>query len=104
MKNAELNIIADATNLALDFYKSEGIYEDRLDVWKRAFNWFSKKNISDVETLAALAISGDYEYGMTTDEIKDIREFYFPSMENIEPPADFGIAEIEMAQHDAQWW
>lgn len=71
-----------------DFYLEQKLtseeHNNLMEVMARALTWHIKTKISDPVTLAALAISGDYEWPMTAEEINQIREFFFPSNPVIE--------------------
>lgn len=71
-----------------DFYLEQKLsteeYNDLAETMVRALHWHIHTKISDPQTLAALAISGDYQYPMTVEEINYIKEFYFPSEHIVE--------------------
>lgn len=71
-----------------DFYLEQKLsteeYNDLAETMARALHWHIHTKISDPKTLAALAISGDYEYPMTAEEVNHIKEFYFPSEHIVE--------------------
>ena len=93
--------IEKALGIIYDYYHEENIYEPIGDVINRLKEWYIKIGIEDEETLAALAMSGNYEKPMTTQEILNIREFFFPST-----PLEFdnfSIEEIELALWDKEW-
>ena len=97
-----MSLINAAVKVVEDFFNAEGIYEDTETIKARAINWYNHTEIIEVEMLAAATISGEYQIGMTWDDVLKIKEFYFPSipieLEN------YHIGEIEAAQHDCLWW
>jgi len=97
-----MSLINAAVKVVEDFFDAEGIYENTEAIKARAINWYNHIKIVEVEMLAAATISGEYQIGMTLDDVLEIKEFYFPSipieLEN------YHISEIEAAQHDCLWW
>ena len=97
-----MSLINAAVKVVEDFFNAEGIYEDVETIKTRAINWYNYTKIVEVEMLAAATISGEYQIGMSWDDVLKIKEFYFPSipieLEN------YHISEIEAAQHDCLWW
>jgi hypothetical protein len=95
------NLISRAVDIAFGYLEAEGIYESVINLRKRATIWYENTDIADARTLAAVVISGDFKAGVTWNEILKIEDFFFPQepLEYI----NFGIGEIEEAQHDEFW-
>ena len=74
MTNAEL-----ATNLIINFFESEGICVSTPEIKEIVNKWEAKLNPIDFISLAAVSISNPNEIVLTNSEIRQIREFYFPS-------------------------
>lgn len=79
-----MTIVEIATSKAVDYLRDEGIYEGKENILKCANDWWMYGQIVDVETLAALAMTMDYDKSMTREEINYIRQFYFPESYAIE--------------------
>lgn len=94
-------LIADAVKMVIDYFESEGIYEETKTLDTRARDWYSHTEIVEPQMLAAVVMSGDFVPGITWDEIKQIEDFFFPS-EPIEF-TNFHIGEIEEALDDELW-
>ena len=72
-----------AMDLVKDFYLEHELstekQEDLINAMSRVMRWQHQTKIQDPTTLAALALSGDYEYPITAEEADHIKEFFFPS-------------------------
>lgn len=111
MMNWEL--IEEAVDLVNKLFETEGIAESTTSIRMRAMEWCSLTDINEAHMLAAATISGRYRFGISWDELIDLREFYFPSDYDyppivktyIEIPVEcdnFSIEEIEAAQNDGR--
>ena len=79
MTNAEM-----ATELVIDYLESEGIMVDTPSIEKVVNKWEDRLDPIDFISLAAIAISDPQEIALTTTEIREFRDFYFPSENYIE--------------------
>lgn len=71
-------LINSAVEVAYDYLIGEQVYESHQILQQRAINWYNNTEITDVTTLAAVIISGDFQYGITFVEIQSIKNFFFP--------------------------
>lgn len=94
-------MIEEAVKLVEDYFAFEGIVEAHNTIFDRAVEWYNKTEITDSEMLAAAVISGRYTLRVTWEELKQMKEFYFPSCP-IEL-TEFHIGEIEAAVMDMLW-
>lgn len=79
MKNTEL-----AVELMINYLESEGISLDTKSATKAVNKWSNRLGDIDFISLAAVAISDPNELVLTEKEIRNFREFYFPSKNIIE--------------------
>ena len=79
MTNAEM-----ATKLVIDFFEAENIMVDTPAITKIINKWEAKLDPIDYISLAAVAISNPNDFAFTKAEIREFREFYFPSENFIE--------------------
>lgn len=81
-----------AMDLIKDFYLEHKLsieeQEDLMKTMSRVMLWHYHTKIADPLTLAALALSGDYEYPITAEEANHIKDFFFPSECMIETAGD----------------
>lgn len=73
------NLIESAVNIVVNFFEAEGINENTSTIRERVTEWYNKTDITDAELLAAAAITGHYEIGITLDDIISYAKFYFTS-------------------------
>jgi hypothetical protein len=74
MTNAEL-----ATKIIISYFEAENIQEQTPTILARVNKWEARLNPLDALSLAAVAISDPPEIFLTIPEIRQLREFYFPS-------------------------
>ena len=74
MTNAEL-----ATKIIISYFEAENIQEQTPTILARVNKWEARLNPLDALSLAAVAISDPPEISLTIPEIRQLREFYFPS-------------------------
>lgn len=74
MTNIEL-----ATNIIVNYFEAEGIQEQTPTIAARATKWEARLTPIDALSLAAVTISDPPESALTNEEIRQLREFYFPS-------------------------
>lgn len=79
MTNAEV-----ATKLVIDFLESELITVRTSEITPIIHKWESKFDPIDPVSLAALVIANPTDSTVSVNEIREIREFYFPSKNFIE--------------------
>lgn len=79
MTNAEM-----AINLVINFLESENITVGTPEITKIVNKWEAKLDPIDFISLAAVAISNPNEIALSRAEIREMREFYFPSENFIE--------------------
>ncbi|AXF52435.1 MAG: hypothetical protein [Caudoviricetes sp.] len=112
-----MKLIEAALGLIEERNEIEGITNNRENYSNIVLEWYNHSDITDAETLAALALDGkNYNSTMRYNEIKRIKELYFGSIDDlINSPYSpeeyyldymekYGIDEIEMAQRDMEWW
>lgn len=71
--------VYDVTEIVESYFEAEGISANRDSITASILEWNRATNIEDYETVAALVISGLTPKDVTTDNIKPIVEFYFPT-------------------------
>ena len=74
MTNAEV-----AIKLVINFFESEMITVRTSEIIPIVNKWESKFDPIDPISLAALTIANPINSAISTNEIREIREFYFPS-------------------------
>lgn len=79
MTNAEM-----AIELVINYLESEGIYVGTPETKAIVNKWESKLDPIDFISLAAVALFNPNKNALTNIEIREIREFYFPSKNYIE--------------------
>lgn len=79
MTNIEL-----ATNIIVNYFEAEGIQEQTSTIAVRATKWEARLAPIDALSLAAVVIADPPELALTNEEIRQLREFYFPSTNIIE--------------------
>lgn len=79
MTNAE-----KATQLIINFFEAENIMVGTPEIVKIVNKWQAKLDPIDYISLAAVAISNPNETALTNSEIREFRNFYFPSEDFIE--------------------
>lgn len=94
-------LLDSAIKLVNQIFESEGIFETNNVLFTRAERWYNHTEITDVETLAAVIMYGDYDSSLRHKDICEIKEFFFPSIPL--ELCEFHIGEIEMALHDIDW-
>lgn len=70
--------------IIINYLRSEGIYVDSAEVEKAVSRWKEKVGNIDAKSLAALAMSNPQENALSEKEIRELRNFYFPSKNFIE--------------------
>jgi len=65
----------------------------------RAYNWYCNSDVVDPEILAGCALSADYKFGYTYDDMLAFAEVWFP----LDPEAGAPIWRIENALKDTFW-
>lgn len=91
-------LIAEAVEIVVEYFESENIYEENTTIKKRAEEWYLNTEITDSETLAAVTMYGSFIPSIQINDIKQIKEYFFPSV-----PVEyvhFNIQEIEEALDD----
>jgi len=94
-----MEMIFEAVALAVEHFEINHIPADNESILTRVIDWYNHLDETDAETLAALAIDSAYHSGLTYNDIKEIRDYYFPDVDD-----NISIEEIEMAQRDYLWW
>ena len=92
-------LINEAVKIVIEYFETEGIFEETESIRNRAINWYNHSEIVTPQMLAAVVISGDYR-PITWDEVLEIEEFFFPSLP-IE--LNFSVGEIEESYRDMLW-
>lgn len=93
-----MKLIFEAIDLVNDFFAAERIYESNESILNRAISWYEHTEITDAETLAAVVMYGQYDSSIRFNDIKNIKDYFFPS-----EPFVIHIHEIEMALKDSEW-
>lgn len=95
------NLIYRAVDLVVFIEECENIYESDETIETRVLNWYKNTNITTPETLAALALTSDFNPLLSDSDIAAARECYFPT----EPQYlnNFHIHEIEESINDELW-
>lgn len=96
-----LSLIKKATELAVNYFEANHIYESTSAIRKRVTDWYNNSDIADAEMLAAAAIEMDYNTAPSYDTLLYLKEFYFPT-EPIEVQC-FHIKEITDSLNDLAW-
>ncbi|MCC8068774.1 MAG: hypothetical protein LIO71_03290 [Ruminococcus sp.] len=104
-------LIEEAVKIVIEYWEAEGISEETKTIRDRVTDWYNHTEITTPQMLAAAAISGDYEFGVTWDELLDRERFFFPDpIEQSDAYAEYlithdnySIGEIEASYHDDQW-
>jgi len=68
-----------ATELVINFLESEHITANNSEIMNLVYKWNSKLAPIDFISLAAVVISNPNKIALTKSEIREIRNFYFPS-------------------------
>ncbi len=79
MTNAE-----KAIELMINFFETENISVNTEEIIATVNKWEARLDPIDFISLAAVAISNPNEIVLTISEIREIREFYFPSKNYLE--------------------
>ena len=74
MTNAEM-----AVELVVNYLESENIIVGTREISKKVDEWEKKLNPIDFISLAAIVLEDPNKIALTNNEIRKIREFYFPS-------------------------
>ena len=91
-------LINAAIDLVTNINEANRIYETRANVQTRVENWYNHIDAADAETLAALALTGDFNPTFTDYKMAAAKDYYFPAVSHA-----FHINEIESALFDALW-
>lgn len=67
-----------AQNILINYLSSEHIYISHSEAAAAIEKWESRYPNLDPLSLAAIAISDPYEIALAENEIREIRNFYFP--------------------------
>lgn len=73
-----------AVELVINYLESEGISYGTAEIINIVDKWESRLDPIDFISLAAVAIANPQEVALTKSEIREIRNFYFPSENYIE--------------------
>ena len=73
-----------AVELVINYLESEGISCGTVEIINMVDKWESRLDPIDFISLAAVAIANPQEVALTKSEIREIRNFYFPSENYIE--------------------
>ena len=79
MTNADM-----AVELIINYLESENIYVGTAEIRSIVEKWEVRLDPIDFISLAAVAISNPNENALTISEIREMREFYFPSKNYLE--------------------
>lgn len=71
------DLISNAAAIAQNKLKTEDIYEDYNNLRLLANKWSNFTNFNDELDLAAMVITGEEPFEITSDEISEIKHFYF---------------------------
>lgn len=96
-----VGLINEAVELVAMINEANYIYETNVAIRARVENWYNHTEITDAETLAAVALNGDFTPNVRQYDIDTAREFYFPTV-----PFEYTeihIHEIEDALNDELW-
>lgn len=74
MTNAEM-----ATELVINYLETENIIVGTPEITKIVNKWEARLDPIDFISLAAIALSDPNKIALSNIEIREIREFYFPS-------------------------
>ena len=101
MNMTNIRLINEAVELVAKMNEANYIYETNAVIRTRVEDWYNHSDIADAEMLAAVALNGDFEPGITMHDIENLRDFYFPTV-----PFEYTnihIHEIEEALDDELW-
>lgn len=79
-----MNIIYKATEIIINYLEDEGIYVGTKETQKIVEKWQSKLHLSDAFDLASIAIANPNNSAFSKAEIREFRQFFFPSINYIE--------------------
>lgn len=117
-------LIAKTIKLVNEYYEAEGIYELTSTIDAQTRNWYNNSEIVDAKMLAAAVMSyGYYDSSVMWNQLKQLREMYFPQnsadetaygilglnvnydtyCEEMFAQNNFHIGDIEAAQRDILW-
>lgn len=112
-----MKLIIESTKLVSNYFEAENIMVSDQTIEAQVIDWYNHSEIVEAEMLAAAVMHyGYYNPEVKWNQLKDLREFYFPSEpiqfascgfdENryeILALENFSIDEIEAAQRDIMW-
>lgn len=85
-----MGLLNQATAIAERYLESEGIMP--MNMFAQVANIYNNSEITNPQTLAAVAIDGHFDQSWTWRDIQNCENFYFPSAE-----MNYHISEIEGA-------
>lgn len=94
-------LIAEATNLVVNYFERIYIVNFSFYVRNRAIYYYNNTEVVDAETLAALVLEEPTIENLTWKRIQEIKEFYFPTI-----PVEYcniHTHELSLAQMDQYW-
>ena len=101
-----MRLIEEAVDLVEKIYEAEHLTFNHSSLIESATNWYSNTEIVEAEMLAAAVMTAkctpETLAEMTWDELKNWKEFYFPSV-----PFEYTeihIHEIQEAMQDELYW
>lgn len=79
-----MDIIYRTTEIIIKYLEEEGIYVGTKETQDIVEKWQAKLHLSDAIDLAAVAIANPNEIAISKAEIREFRQFFFPSINYIE--------------------
>lgn len=93
---ANKKLYDEVFKIIVNSFECEHIFVDNESIDRRLTDWYNHTDYTEPETLAALTMYSEYNPFITYQDVKEIKEFFFPSI----PSFEIHISEIEAALHD----
>lgn len=91
-------LITEATKVAYNYLVAEGLNPQIGLLRAYAINWYNHTDITDVDTLAAAVMLGDFNPDISYDEVIAAKEIFFPSL-----PLEYSEIHISDIEEALRW-